>query len=431
MAVCSLCLNSAQKVRFNFLMDVEEEDVAEWTYNIITLNQTKKLCTKCCQDLRLIGGMLFKWRNRIQICMETASSSVGPCKTNTVLGQSVKQIMNIDKQFKLKPPRNGVATKPNVATKVFDKSQEEEEDEDEEEEEEEAPAAEIEQEEEDEEEDDEEDCQVVWTTDSTRSSTDTQERGEKSSVAPKEPETKLEPQLDAQPSKAPLIDPEAFKISIKNALEKSRSLDRKKKYTKKKREKSEKRFKCEECPREFVKKDSVKRHMRLVHGPDADDGQKRQCPYCKEYFLGLRMHIVAAHGVDPNEEKAPEKKFLCRHCPLMFSIRRRMEEHERIHTNERPYTCKICGTTFRLLDYLRNHMSLHTGEKKFKCSHCDRRFRMASNRTSHERAVHKTVQYPCPFECGKYFIRQILVTKHASKCPLNKTPVSSNHFEEY
>ena len=77
MAVCSLCQRLADNVRFSLLIDVKDTDVAQWTFNIISVRRLRRLCTKCCQHICLVGDLLFKWKDLVDISMDAASAASG------------------------------------------------------------------------------------------------------------------------------------------------------------------------------------------------------------------------------------------------------------------------------------------------------------------------------------------------------------------
>ena len=70
--VCALCGRGNDVLGFAGLLDIDECQVSQLTYNTIFLNEPSKLCTKCCQELTLVGQLLFKWKEKILVVLECA-----------------------------------------------------------------------------------------------------------------------------------------------------------------------------------------------------------------------------------------------------------------------------------------------------------------------------------------------------------------------
>ena len=73
---CDLCHKSSQEVRFRFLLDVNPTNISEWTSDIIVFKDVEKLCVACCRNVCIVGDLLFQWRHRIRISLESASNRV-------------------------------------------------------------------------------------------------------------------------------------------------------------------------------------------------------------------------------------------------------------------------------------------------------------------------------------------------------------------
>ena len=70
--VCALCGCAEEDRKIGCLLDVDEFQISQLTYNIIFLNEPSKLCAKCCQELALVGQLLFKWKEKILVLLECA-----------------------------------------------------------------------------------------------------------------------------------------------------------------------------------------------------------------------------------------------------------------------------------------------------------------------------------------------------------------------
>ena len=74
---CALCQRPETDLTFGSLLEVDDSHVSQLTNNIIFLvdSSATRLCAKCCQELTLVGQLLFKWRERIVLALEMAIES--------------------------------------------------------------------------------------------------------------------------------------------------------------------------------------------------------------------------------------------------------------------------------------------------------------------------------------------------------------------
>jgi len=73
---CELCLKSGSEGGFEMLLVANVDEVAEMTLNTISLGRSRTLCAKCCQDLILVGGLLFKWSQNVCLSVFTSEDGV-------------------------------------------------------------------------------------------------------------------------------------------------------------------------------------------------------------------------------------------------------------------------------------------------------------------------------------------------------------------
>ena len=85
-----------------------------------------------------------------------------------------------------------------------------------------------------------------------------------------------------------------------------------------------------------------------------------QCPYSEcgktlKSSFSLRRHVQLMH------EQA--KRFACRYCGKVFSLKQYLMEHEYMHTNELPFLCGVdgCPERFRQRGKLCLHRRTHEG----------------------------------------------------------------------
>ena len=139
-------------------------------------------------------------------------------------------------------------------------------------------------------------------------------------------------------------------------------------HPKKKPRRDEKElFECQKCDKSFNRLQDLQTHVQCHQGNL--EIQPFGCYYCQEKFneeSQLRTHLLINH--------CRQKQFACAHCPMVFSIQKYLQEHEKIHfgentevcgtscSSELQLYCKSCGITFTDDSALNGHMVLHHGE---------------------------------------------------------------------
>ncbi|KAL8578330.1 hypothetical protein ACOMHN_031704 [Nucella lapillus] len=143
-----------------------------------------------------------------------------------------------------------------------------------------------------------------------------------------------------------------------------------------KRHYGNKTWKCEVCPKSFIRKAELQQHT-LVH--------KDERPFC------------------------------CEQCGMRYREKSRLNSHMRTHTGIKPYKCQQCEKCFTRSRELKNHMRVHTGEKPFACAVCGRRFASSGNLSAHRRKVHKLEPIPHGQQSRKHTLEESIK-------PENKVP---------
>ncbi|KAG8192887.1 hypothetical protein JTE90_014663 [Oedothorax gibbosus] len=141
------------------------------------------------------------------------------------------------------------------------------------------------------------------------------------------------------------------------------------------------------------------------------------CPECREEFLNWRalaMHLWREHTIDIDLYSCPD----CSYKAFSFF---KVDNHRKIHSDERPYICETCNKSFKQISQLRNHVVIHLDrrnlpEKRWyseqQCHTCGRKFSDTKCLRKHEQAVHSRLKpYVCSF-CGHLSARKAMLDLH-------------------
>ncbi|CAG2058550.1 unnamed protein product [Timema podura] len=157
--------------------------------------------------------------------------------------------------------------------------------------------------------------------------------------------------------------------------------------------------------------DAHKNHGEAIELASIKDGVTRVdlmhvCKLCNKCFdsqYSLNYHKIFHSKL---------KHYMCDYCGIFF-VRKVLERHLKVHTDERPFECEECGRTFKEKTILRKHLRIHYGERNYMCELCGKKFVSLENLGVHkyshlDRAIMKM---KCQF-CERKFATRQRLKKH-------------------
>lgn len=137
-------------------------------------------------------------------------------------------------------------------------------------------------------------------------------------------------------------------------------------------------FVCNICSKTFSRKDALTRHRKL-HSED----KPFCCATCGKAFFrksNLQRHIVIHSN--------PKIKHNCDKCNEVFSLKRDLLMHRKIHLTPKQHSCELCDAVFSRKFELLQHKKIHKSPKQYNCDQCSNVFNSKSKLIHHVRTLH-------------------------------------------
>ena len=186
---------------------------------------------------------------------------------------------------------------------------------------------------------------------------------------------------------------------------------------------TEPQFHCQQCPKKFKTKDSLKKHIGTTHTTILNFA----CDVCPKKFYNepnLRRH----------KKRHIPKKFECVICYYDFKNERAFKEHTNEHKGILAYQCDQCLTRFYRKLELDHHVKVvHKGNgksvEKLKCEICDYTCYLSTSLKYHS-LIHFS-NFNCP-ECNINYVSVYDFQKHNSEKhgkKMNECPICGEEFD--
>lgn len=143
-------------------------------------------------------------------------------------------------------------------------------------------------------------------------------------------------------------------------------------------------YPCNLCEKSYFEKTHLANHIMVNH----QDNRPFICDYldCGKSFkilLHLTSHQKTHLDSEEKEKLRKNNLYICAYCGKTLTTKLSLDDHSRMHTNEKPFKCKICPKEFIRQIALSIHMRVHTNEKPYNCTICNQRFKQSAHLKAH------------------------------------------------
>lgn len=171
-------------------------------------------------------------------------------------------------------------------------------------------------------------------------------------------------------------------------------------------------YECTECGKNFLGSEAFRKH----HCSNQKHTFSEENLLCSSRSLpkkkpSLQTSVVISND-DEEEVDVGEDFYICPSCNKRFSSTYSLQEHQKLHKDDRPFKCLICGKGFAKKRYLKKHQLTH--KKPFQCELCSDFFKTESAFLSHHKAHDPTRKHHC-LVCTKSFRSPSELARHQQK----------------
>ncbi|XP_037884602.1 LOW QUALITY PROTEIN: uncharacterized protein LOC119634460 [Glossina fuscipes] len=142
---------------------------------------------------------------------------------------------------------------------------------------------------------------------------------------------------------------------------------------------TESQYDCTICSKSFSTKWNLKIHSWVHANRTAKPFKCEHCPKAFVRELDFKNHINSHKQIRP---------YTCEVCGCKFIRKYNYMRHRREHHGDKKFTCQICKKSFHRHYYLIEHMRIHTGERPFQCTICGKSSTTKTNHNKHMKIHH-------------------------------------------
>eukprot|EP00090_Calanus_glacialis_P005529 TRINITY_DN14286_c0_g1_i1.p1 TRINITY_DN14286_c0_g1~~TRINITY_DN14286_c0_g1_i1.p1 ORF type:complete len:860 (-),score=202.55 TRINITY_DN14286_c0_g1_i1:162-2741(-) len=115
---------------------------------------------------------------------------------------------------------------------------------------------------------------------------------------------------------------------------------------------------------------------------------------------GMISPMSAASSLEQSEQAGVSVNsaghMKCNLCNKWFTEAIALSRHMEVHSADRPFSCPICGWRFKQMHNMKRHMLTHSGAKPYSCDFCDKSYTDNYSLKQHVAKVHPDVASTLP-----------------------------------